>query len=45
MKLIKTNIENLEQDKKMLYRLTMGDSKGVAKMSDEELDRSYPVDA
>ena len=34
MKLIRTNIENLEEDKKMLYRLTMGDSKGVAKMSD-----------
>lgn len=45
MKLIRTNKENLEEDKKMLYRLTMGDSKGVAKMSDEELDRSYPVDA
>lgn len=45
MKLIRTNIENLEEDKKMLYRLTMGDSKGVAKMTDEELDKSYPVDA
>ncbi len=45
MKIIKTNIEDIEQNKKMIYRLTMGDSKGVAKMSDEELDRSYPVDA
>lgn len=45
MKLIQTNIANLEEDKKMLYKLTMGDSKGVAKMSDEDLDRSYPVDA
>lgn len=45
MRLLKTNIADLAENKKMLYRLTMGESKGVAKMTDEELDCSYPVDA
>ena len=45
MEIIRTNINDLESNKKMLYRLTMGESKGVAKMNDEELDKVYPVDA
>lgn len=45
MKIIKSNIVNLEQDKKTLYLLTKGRSTLVSKMTDEELDLDYPVDA
>lgn len=45
MKIIKTNIENLENEKKMLYRLTKGTSISFKNMTDEELDRSWPVNA
>lgn len=45
MKIIRTNIENLENEKKMLYRLTKGTSLSFKNMTDEDLDRSYPVTA
>ena len=44
MKIIETNIENLNESKQTLYKLTMGESLSVQKMDDEELDKSYPVD-
>lgn len=45
MEIIRTNVDGLTENKKLMYKLTMGESKGVAKMTDEELDKSYPVDA
>lgn len=45
MEIIKTNIENLAEDKKTLYRLTMGESVSVQKMDDDALSESYPVHA
>lgn len=47
MKIVKTNIEDLEQNGKMLYMLTNQTSNTVAvsKMTDEQLDQSWPVDA
>lgn len=46
MKIIKSNIENLEQSPLILYKLTKSkNAKGVAKLDDEELDKNYHVDA
>lgn len=45
MKILRTDIESLAENKKMLYKLTMGSSKTVSKLTDEELDVSHPVDA
>lgn len=45
MKILKTDIENLSENKKMLYKLTQASSKSVSKLKDEELDVSHPVDA
>ena len=45
MKILKTDIENLAANKKMLYKLTQASSKSISKLDDEELDRSHPVDA
>lgn len=42
MKLIKTNIENLAEDKRTLYRLTK--ARGV-NVKDLEADSEHPVDA
>lgn len=47
MKIVKTNIEDLSKNGKMLYMLTNQTSNTVAvsKMTDEQLDQSWPVDA
>ena len=45
MKILRTDIENLAENKKMLYKLTQASSKSVSKLKDEELDVSHPVDA
>lgn len=45
MKILKTDIENLAANKKMLYKLTQASSKSISKLDDDELDRSHPVDA
>lgn len=45
MKIIRTNIENLADDKKMLYRLTKGTAVSLSQLEDEQLDQSWPVDA
>mgnify|MGYP003294670118 CR=1 FL=1 len=46
MKIIKTDIENLENDVVMLYKLTHNKSgKSATKLDDEELEKVYPVDA
>ena len=45
MKIIRTNIANLAEDKRTLYRLTMGESISVQKMDDDALNLSYPVNA
>lgn len=46
MKIIKTDIADLENDVVMLYKLTHGKSgKTATKLNDEELERVYPVTA
>ena len=45
MKVLKSNITNIESEKKLLYRLTKGESTAVSKLDDEELDQKWPVDA
>lgn len=44
MKLIRTNIENLENEKVLLYKFTKGTSTSFKDLEDEELDKSWPVD-
>lgn len=45
MKILRTDIENLAENKKTLYKLTQASSKSISKLPDEELDVSHPVDA
>lgn len=45
MKILDSNIENIQNEKKLIYLLTKGTSISFKDMTDEELDRSYPVDA
>ena len=45
MKILRTDVENLANEKKMLYKLTKGTSTSFKDMTDEELDQSWPVDA
>lgn len=45
MEIKKTNIENLAKDKKTIYRLTKGTRTSFKDLEDEELDKSWPVDA
>lgn len=46
MKIIRTNIADLEKSPLMLYKLTKSKStKSISKMTDEELDAVYPVTA
>lgn len=45
MQIIRTNVENLENNPLLLYKLTRSKvTKSVNKMTDEELDKLYPVD-
>lgn len=45
MKVIRSNVENIEDEVVLLYRLTKGKkNKTAAKLSDEELLKEYPVD-
>lgn len=45
MKVVKTNIENLEASPLMLYKLTRSkNAKLVSKLDDDELDKIYHVD-
>lgn len=43
MKIIRTDIENLQQNKKAFYRLTEANSTSVQEMTDEQLDDVYAV--
>lgn len=43
MEIIKTNIENLEKNRKEFYVLTKGVTLSVQKMTEEELAKVYPV--
>lgn len=46
MKILKTNIDNLENEILMLYKLTKGKTnKSANKLTDEELETVYPVTA
>ena len=45
MKILKSNVENIENEKKLVYRLTKGTAVSLANMDDEQLDQSWPVDA
>ena len=45
MKVIKSNVENIENEVVLLYKLTKGKkNKTASKLNDEELGRDYPVD-
>lgn len=45
MKVIRSNVENIEDEVVLLYRLTKGKkNKTAAKLNDEELRTDYPVD-
>lgn len=45
MKVIRSNVENIENELVLLYTLTKGKkNKTASKLTDEELDRNYPVD-
>ena len=46
MKVIKSNVENIESEVVLLYALTKGkkNTVSVSKLEDEELDAEYPVD-
>lgn len=45
MKVIRSNVENIESEVILLYRLTKGKkNKTAAKLNDEELLKDYPVD-
>ena len=46
MKIIKSNLENIENEVVMLYALTKGkkNTVSVSKLDDEELEQEYPVD-
>lgn len=43
MKIIRTNIADLESNKKEIYILTKGVTLSVQKMTDEQLEKVYPV--
>ena len=45
MKILKSNVENIANEKKLVYQLTKGTSVSFKDMTDEELDQSWPVDA
>ena len=45
MKILKSNVENIENEKKLLYRLTKGTAISFSQLDDEQLDKSWPVDA
>lgn len=45
MKILKSNVENIANEKKLVYQLTKGTSISFKDMTDEELDQSWPVDA
>lgn len=45
MEIKRTNIENLAKDKKTIYRLTKGTRTSFKDLEDEDLDKSWPVDA
>ena len=46
MKVIRSNVENIENEVVLLYALTKGkkNSVSVSKLNDEELEAEYPVD-
>ena len=46
MEIIRTNVKDLESNPLMLYKLTRSKvTKSVNKLTDEELDKLYPVDS
>lgn len=44
MEIIATNLENLAESKKLLYKMTVSAGQNVQKMTEEQRSRSYPVD-
>lgn len=45
MKVIRSNVENIENEVVLLYKLTKGKkNKTASKLTDEELAQDYPVD-
>lgn len=44
MQILATNITNLKESKKTLYRMTVSGGLNVQKLSPEQLSQTYPVD-
>ena len=44
MQILATNIANLKDSKKTLYRMTVSGGQNVQKMTEEQRAQSYPVD-
>ena len=44
MQILATNIANLKESKKTLYRMTVSGGLNVQKLSPDQLSQSYPVD-
>lgn len=44
MQILATNIANLKESKKTLYRMTVTGGLNVQKLSPEQMSQSYPVD-
>lgn len=45
MKVLKSNVENIENEKKLIYKMTKGTRTAFKELTDEDLDQSWPVDA
>ena len=44
MKILKSNIENIESEKKLIYMMTKGTRTAFKDLTDEDLDQAWPVD-
>lgn len=44
MKVLKSNVENIENEKKLIYKMTKGTRTAFRELTDEDLDQSWPVD-
>ena len=44
MQILLTNVQNLTESKKLIYKMTVAAGRNVQKMTDEERSKSYPVD-
>lgn len=45
MKVLQSNIENIENEKKLIYMMTKGTRTAFKDLTDDDLDQVWPVDA